>query len=147
MTFGSRTRGTSGRRPYGVKASAITLAVALTWPMGGAAYAAQDSAPAEAPSAPAQSTSDPDAIATGKALLSKTCSWCHAIARDDKSRHGKAAPFREIVHRYPLDNLEEALAEGIISGHPDMPEFKYTPAEIDAILAYLETLKTASTPK
>jgi mono/diheme cytochrome c family protein len=36
--------------------------------------------------------------------------------------------------------LEEALAEGISTGHPDMPEFVADPDQIDAILAYIESL-------
>ena len=42
--------------------------------------------------------------------------------------------------RYPAESIEEALAEGIVSGHPDMPEFVFEPAEIDAIVAYLDSL-------
>jgi hypothetical protein len=29
--------------------------------------------------------------------------------------------------RYPLEALEEALAEGIVTGHPDMPQFALEP--------------------
>jgi mono/diheme cytochrome c family protein len=46
-----------------------------------------------------------------------------------------------VVLRYPPDQLAEALAEGIMSGHPDMPEFTFEPAEIEAIVGYLATLK------
>jgi mono/diheme cytochrome c family protein len=37
--------------------------------------------------------------------------------------------------------LEEALAEGISTGHPDMPEFIFEPDQIEAILAYIGSLK------
>jgi hypothetical protein len=33
--------------------------------------------------------------------------------------------FRTLGKRYPIEALEEALGEGIISGHPDMPEFRF----------------------
>lgn len=59
----------------------------------------------------------------------------------DKSPHAQAPPFRDIVKRYPVEDLEEALAEGIMSGHPDMPEFTFDPDEIGSIIAYLNSLK------
>ncbi|MEQ1718377.1 MAG: cytochrome c [Hyphomicrobium sp.] len=79
--------------------------------------------------------------AQGEALLTKNCARCHAIGATGESALDKAPPFRQVVTRYPLDNLAESLAEGIVSGHADMPEFVFQPDEIDAILAYLETLK------
>jgi mono/diheme cytochrome c family protein len=42
--------------------------------------------------------------------------------------------------RYPPEELEEALAEGITSGHPDMPEFILSPEEIADVVRYLHTL-------
>jgi hypothetical protein len=36
-----------------------------------------------------------------------------------------------------LPQLSEVLAEGIMLGHPDMPEFTFEPGEIEAIIAYL----------
>ena len=66
---------------------------------------------------------------------------------DDASPHPKAPPFRVVVERYPSENLAEALAEGIVSGHPDMPVFVLKPEEIEAFLAYLDSLgPTASAP-
>lgn len=82
-----------------------------------------------------------DVAATGKALVASNCSRCHAIGMHDSSPHKEALPFREVVHRYPPEQLAEALAEGIMSGHPDMPEFTFEPADIAAIIAYLATLK------
>jgi mono/diheme cytochrome c family protein len=37
--------------------------------------------------------------------------------------------------------LEEALAEGIVTGHNEMPEFSFEPEQIASIVAYLQTLK------
>lgn len=86
-------------------------------------------------------SAEPDVAARGKVLVAANCSRCHAIEKDDKSPHREALPFREVVLRYPPDQLAEALAEGIMSGHPDMPEFTFEPAEIEAIVGYLATLK------
>ena len=33
------------------------------------------------------------------------------------------------------------LAEGIVTGHADMPEFVLTPDEIGAVISYLESLE------
>ena len=79
--------------------------------------------------------------ASGKRILAANCARCHAIGTDDMSPHHEALPFREVVLRYPPEQLAEALAEGLISGHPDMPEFTFEPVEIEAIVAYLTTLK------
>ncbi len=54
-----------------------------------------------------------------------------------------AAPaFRDLNRNYPLDNLGEALAEGILTGHPAMPEFQFAPEDINAILRYLESVQS-----
>ena len=88
----------------------------------------------------ARAESDATKIARGRAIVEANCARCHAIGMDDTSHHEEAPPFRVVVTRYPPENLAEALAEGIVSGHPDMPEFVFQPPEIDAILAYLDTL-------
>jgi mono/diheme cytochrome c family protein len=80
-------------------------------------------------------------ISRGEALVKANCARCHAVERSDKSRHPDAPPFRTLSQRYPLQDLEEALAEGISTGHPDMPEFTAEPDQIDAILAYIGSLK------
>lgn len=85
---------------------------------------------------------DTAALKKGQALLTANCSRCHAIGSDGKSTHEKAPPFRDVIGRYPAENLAEALAEGIVSGHPDMPEFTFKPDEIDAIIGYLNSLKS-----
>jgi mono/diheme cytochrome c family protein len=43
--------------------------------------------------------------------------------------------------RYPVEDLAESLAEGIVTGHPTMPEFRLDPAQISDVLAYLKTLE------
>jgi cytochrome c len=43
--------------------------------------------------------------------------------------------------RYPVRALEEALGEGIMSGHPAMPEFRFEPDDVGAIVAWLEAIQ------
>lgn len=77
----------------------------------------------------------------GQQILEANCSRCHAIGPTGESKHPQAPPFRVVVTRYEPSSLAEALAEGIVSGHPDMPVFVFQPDEIQAIVAYLDTLK------
>ena len=81
-------------------------------------------------------------VAQGKALVEANCARCHAIGATDTSNHPDAPAFRTLSQRYPVDQLTEALAEGISTGHPDMPEFIASPQQIDAILAYIGSLQS-----
>ena len=77
----------------------------------------------------------------GKLLVEANCARCHAIGREDFSRHPEAPPFRNLADRYPLDALEEAFIEGISVGHPDMPEFIASPGQIEPIIDYIGTIQ------
>jgi mono/diheme cytochrome c family protein len=83
-------------------------------------------------------------IARGKALAEEKCARCHAVGSEGISKHKAAPPFRDVAQRYPVENLAEALAEGIVSGHPDMPVFAFEPAEIGVLLAYLDHLRVSA---
>lgn len=82
------------------------------------------------------------AAARGFALLRSNCASCHAIDAGSTSPLAKAPPFREVVKKYDPAALEEALAEGIVTGHNNMPEFEFDPDDVTAIIAYLDTLKS-----
>ena len=81
-----------------------------------------------------------DLVAQGRELVQANCSKCHAIGTEPKSPHEKAPSFAAIAERYPSENLAEALAEGIVAGHPDMPVFVMKTEQIEAFLAYLDSL-------
>lgn len=80
--------------------------------------------------------------ARGFDLLRANCARCHAIDATSTSPNDKAPAFREVVKKYDPDALEEALAEGIVTGHNNMPEFAFEPDDATAIIAYLDTLKS-----
>jgi len=80
-------------------------------------------------------------IEQGRKIATENCARCHAIGSEGKSTHKDAPPFRDVAKRYPVWSLAEALAEGISTGHPDMPEFRFNPKEITSLLSYLETLE------
>ena len=77
----------------------------------------------------------------GQQLAKTLCSRCHAIGPVSASPHPQAPPFRVVARRYKPENLEEALAEGIVVGHRDMPEFEFTTQDIDNFIAYLNRLR------
>jgi mono/diheme cytochrome c family protein len=77
----------------------------------------------------------------GEALTTRLCAGCHAVGHAGASPHAQAPPFRVLGRRYPIETLEEALGEGIVSGHPDMPEFKFSAADVGAVVAYLKSIQ------
>ena len=76
----------------------------------------------------------------GRTLVGTYCAGCHAIERVGASPHADAPPFRDLHLRYDVEALSEALVEGIVTGHPDMPEFAFDPQEADAIIDYMKWL-------
>ena len=76
----------------------------------------------------------------GRALAERHCARCHSVGERGDSPHKDAPPFRNFAKMWPLENLEEALAEGIVTGHPDMPAFVFEPDEIDALIEHLHDL-------
>ena len=82
-----------------------------------------------------------DDIAAGRKLVEDNCSRCHAIGETGDSPLAKAPPFREVVMRYPPESLAEALVEGIVTGHNEMPEFVFEADQATEIIAYLDSLK------
>ena len=90
----------------------------------------------------ASSMSRADDIAAGQKLVEDNCSRCHAIGQTGDSPLAKAPPFREVVKRYPPSSLGEALVEGIVTGHNEMPEFVFESDQAMEIIAYLNSLKT-----
>jgi cytochrome c len=77
----------------------------------------------------------------GEVLLATNCSRCHATGSVGESPHPQAPLFRTLARRYPIESLEEALGEGIISGHPDMPEFRFDGEDVGAIVVYLKSIQ------
>lgn len=82
----------------------------------------------------------PSAVDRGRVLLEANCSRCHAIGKSGASSHDKAPPFRILNRRYPVESLAESLAEGIVTGHSDMPRFVFESPDVNAIIAYLKSI-------
>lgn len=77
----------------------------------------------------------------GLRLARLYCASCHAIDKVSPSPLTIAPPFRDLHKRYPVESLEESLGEGIMTGHPSMPQFQFEPDQIDDFLAFLKSLE------
>ena len=77
----------------------------------------------------------------GLVFVRTNCAQCHAIGREGASPLAIAPPFRTLHKKYPVESLAEAFAEGIVTGHPSMPEFRLEPDRINAVISYLKTLE------
>jgi cytochrome c len=77
----------------------------------------------------------------GEDLVSQHCAMCHANGRSGTSPDSKAPPFRMLGQRVPLESLQEPLGRGLLSGHPEMPEFVFPQQDVSAILRYLRSIQ------
>ena len=83
------------------------------------------------------SAADKDLIAEGKSLVTRNCSRCHAIGKEEESPLAQAPPLREIYLRYPIEQLSQGLSEGMGSRHREMPQIQFSAEQALAILNYL----------
>jgi mono/diheme cytochrome c family protein len=81
------------------------------------------------------------AATRGSVFVRANCARCHAIDKVSPSPLDIAPPFRVLHKRYPIENLQEALAEGIVTSHPLMPEFRLDPGQIADVIAFFKTLE------
>lgn len=77
----------------------------------------------------------------GNTLVKRHCAACHATGTTGASRHPAAPPLRELNRHYEPENLAEALAEGILTGHPAMPSFRFEPNDVRSIILYLNQIQ------
>lgn len=80
-------------------------------------------------------------VQRGMNLARAHCARCHAIDKVSESPLRIAPPFRTLRERYPVEDLEEPLAEGVVTGHPTMPEFRFQPDQIGDFIAFLKSLE------
>jgi cytochrome c len=80
-------------------------------------------------------------VQRGQLFVKTNCAHCHSIDKVTSSPLKAAPPFRTLHRRYPVETLAEAFAEGIVTGHPSMPEFRLDPGQIGDVIDYLKTLE------
>ena len=77
----------------------------------------------------------------GQTLVRANCSRCHSTDKISPSPLKIAPPFRELHLRYPIEDLQESLVEGIRTGHQNMPEFRFDVGQAADVIAYLKSLE------
>ena len=94
-------------------------------------------------SAVAQTATDVTPNAEGRIIADRLCARCHAIDPGAASPVAQAPPLWRIGQRYPVENLAESMAEGMVTGHGPvvMPSFELDTASIDALLAYMASIQ------
>lgn len=86
----------------------------------------------------------------GRELAQRECASCHSIAPLGGGPRGGAMgesesdippPLREVLDRYSPNRLEMAFKEGMVVGHLNMPVYRLTDEETEALLAYLQSIR------
>ncbi len=80
-------------------------------------------------------------VERGRTYAQAHCASCHAIGRTGESPLRTAPPFRQLHLHYPVQDLAESLAEGIVTAHPAMPSARLDVAQIGDLIAYLVSLE------
>jgi len=80
-------------------------------------------------------------VERGRTFAQANCAGCHAIGPKGESPLKAAPPFRVLHLRYPIEDLQESLAEGITTAHRAMPQFQFATERIGDLIAYLKSLE------
>ena len=78
--------------------------------------------------------------------MESRCAACHSVGATGESPVAAAPPLRHLGTRYPVTDLQEAFAEGITNGHPEMPQITLEGSEVADLIAYLQDVQNHSTP-
>ena len=82
-----------------------------------------------------------DPIRHGQMLAKLFCGSCHAIGPRGRSPHASAPPFRTLGRTVDIDQFARVLGAGLLSGHPDMPQFKFHYEDARALRDYLRSIQ------
>jgi mono/diheme cytochrome c family protein len=82
------------------------------------------------------------AVQRGQVIARGLCSQCHAIGRTDESKHPAAPRFRILDTQTDLSKLSQRIREGLLTGHEDMPMFRFNRADADAMVAYIRSVQS-----
>lgn len=78
----------------------------------------------------------------GRVLTVRLCAQCHAIGKTDASHSPAALTLRRMEQRgINLDTFASRLRQGQMSGHYDMPEFRFGREDARALVAYLRMIQ------
>jgi mono/diheme cytochrome c family protein len=77
----------------------------------------------------------------GQTVVRANCNRCHSVDKVSPSPLKIAPPFRDLHLRYPIEDLQESLVEGIRTGHDNMPEFRFDVGQATDIIAFIKSLE------
>ena len=82
-------------------------------------------------------------VEAGHAYAKKVCAECHAVERGEKESPYLDLPsFQTVADSAGI--TERALAVWLQNPHPNMPDFILPQADMDNVIAYVMSLKSAS---
>ena len=81
-------------------------------------------------------------VTQGRRIAEANCATCHSVDKFSASPLPIAPPFRSLHLKYRVEDLEESLAEGITTGHPTMPQFRFESDQVRDFIAYLKSLES-----
>ena len=77
----------------------------------------------------------------GEVIARGMCNGCHAIGRTGDSPHPAAPRFRSLDNQTDLSKLARRIREGLLTGHEDMPMFRFNGRDADAMVAYMRSIQ------
>lgn len=79
-------------------------------------------------------------IREGRTLAEINCAPCHAVGTRGASPNVKAPAFHDLQKRHAMLSLRTPITRGLAAPHDEMPQFRPTDQELDAIIAYINSL-------
>lgn len=80
-------------------------------------------------------------VEMGRSFAETRCSSCHAVKAGQESPRAGAPTFVELNRRYVATTLQRKLADMIETEHSEMPPLRVHWDEIEALMAYMQTLE------
>jgi mono/diheme cytochrome c family protein len=77
----------------------------------------------------------------GQEIADGLCSRCHAIGKTGESPLPAAPRFRSLDSQTNLSKLSRRIQEGLLTGHEDMPMFRFDRDDADAMVAYIRSVQ------
>ena len=77
----------------------------------------------------------------GNVIAQGLCSRCHAIETTGDSPLSAAPRFRSLEARTDLSKLAGRIRGGLLTGHEDMPMFRFDRDDADAMVAYIRSIQ------
>jgi mono/diheme cytochrome c family protein len=77
----------------------------------------------------------------GEVLARGMCAGCHAVGRTGDSALPAAPRFRFLGNQLDLSKLAQRIREGLLTGHEEMPMFRFDRDDANAMAAYIRSIQ------